>query len=166
LRSPICACLASWCRGAIVAQLAISAAWPSKATSTSAEAVQPPAGRRDACWGERSSELTGGTAPVIAPCAQGIRTHLRLGPTTVAVKPKWRCPWAILVAPMATVVALKHGNLVVECYCLAGTPKRRYKEMPGQRSHASRLIGRRLRCNPASMLPKRNIGKKPGNQAD
>jgi hypothetical protein len=44
--------------------------------------------------------------------------------------------------------------------------KGRYKEMPGRRSHASRLIGRRLVATERLMLAKSNIGKKPGDQAD
>jgi hypothetical protein len=70
-----------------------------------------------------------------------------------------------LYAPLATVVALSMATWL-SMLLFGRTPKRLYKEMPGQRSHASRLIGRQLFGNERLMLGKTNIGKKPGKQAD
>jgi hypothetical protein len=97
---------------------AISAAWPSKATSTGRKAVQR--------WGG----LTGRAAPpVVATCAQVFAPDLRLRQAKVAVKPKGEVPGPSLCT---------NGNSV-DLRWQPGQERRKgaIKEMPGQRYHAS-----------------------------
>jgi hypothetical protein len=101
----------------------------------------------------------------VAPFAQVFAPHLRLGQTKIAVKTKWRCPWAILVAPMATIANPSMANLF-PCYSLAEARKRAIKEMPGRRSHAPPAHWTPTMATERLMLAKSNIGKEPGFQAD
>jgi hypothetical protein len=93
--------------------------------------------------GERSRELTGRTRCWGRPFPHVFAPHLPPRQTNIAVKTKWRCPWAILFAPMTTIADPSMASALPMLF-VGRSAEARYKEMLGQRSHAPRLIGRQF----------------------